>query len=179
MHAYLSALLLMLAATMVMPGCGDGQHRVTVNLISGNERTADGDTGSGGPQSLPVEYVRAGEPRVVDAALHAAPEGLFLKGRLAARSFTKLQPSRVVRVEAFDDAHNLLWSATGKMDRDKASAWHRRRTGTFRVEVPTVDHVDHLHVGVVVKRHADEMLPGHVRRTTLDGMYEEKQICRL
>lgn len=112
--------------------------------------------------SFPVAYVWRGGAQIIGSTIHPEVETdrVLLKGRLRAQTFTAFSPSRVIRVEAVDDAHRLLWFATGKLKRDRGTVRRRSRTGTFSVELPALRNVDHLHAGVIAQRDAADMLPG-------------------
>jgi len=148
-------------AMLFIIGCGTTIRYDTVGILPVQEddmRTVAGKN----TNSLPVEYVWKGEVQIIGSTIYsdAASECAFLKGRLRAQSFTAFRPSRVVRVEAVDDAHYLLWSATGKLKRDHGTVRRRSRTGTFRVELPAIRNMDHLHIGIVATRNASDMLAG-------------------
>jgi len=152
--------MLILLTTVAASGCGASVRHGTIHYVSGNQAIQGREDDSGRLESVPVEYVWRGDPQVIGASLYPAPDGFSLKGRLRAQSFTMFRPSRVVRVEVVDDAHRLLWSGTGKMKHDRGTVRRRSRKGTFSVELPKIRNVDHLHVGVVAKRDAADMLPG-------------------
>ncbi|GMU23425.1 MAG: hypothetical protein AMXMBFR13_35030 [Phycisphaerae bacterium] len=160
MLAHLPKAMLIVVAIVAASGCGASVRHGTIHYVSGNQTIKGSQDDSITLNPILAEYVWKGGPRVLGASFYPTPDGLLLKGRLQAQSFTAFRPSRVVRVEAVDDAHQLLWSGNGKMKRDRGTVRRRSRTGTFSIELPTMPNVDHLHVGVVAQRDAADKLAG-------------------
>lgn len=144
----------------LMSGCGPSVRESSVGIfpqIAMHDEALAGEDVT----PLPVEYVWTGGVQVVGSAISfdVDTERMLLKGRLRAETFTGFRPSRVVRVEALDGAHHLLWSGTAKLKRTRGTVRHRSRTGTFQFIVPDLTEVDHLHMGVVSRRDSADMLP--------------------
>jgi len=143
-------------------GCGPGTRYDIVTIAPADEEHSKTPPGHRWG-SWPVVYFWNGGARIIGTSLldpGTASGRWRLKGKLGAQTFTAFRPSRVVRVEAVDNEHRLLWVGTARLKRDRGTVRRRSRSGTFQLELPMIPGLDHLHVGIVAQNDASDMLPG-------------------